>query len=194
VIDAGPFAGWLTGMEAVLRGEADADVACGRCTACCRSAQFVRVDADEVDALAHIPVALLFPAPYGRRGERVMGYDERGRCPMLTDGGCSIYEHRPRACRVYDCRVFAAADVAPDHPAVSERVVDWHFRTDEPGDERLLEAVRAAARSVQEHTSLGPTLRAVAAVRIHDDFLDGADPDPRVVQVRVRAAISRSPG
>ena len=32
-----------------------------------------------------------------------------GHCPMLVDGRCSIYEHRPRTCRTYDCRVFPAA-------------------------------------------------------------------------------------
>ena len=27
---------------------------------------------------------------------------------MLVDGRCSIYEHRPRTCRTYDCRIFTA--------------------------------------------------------------------------------------
>ncbi|MFA6001077.1 MAG: hypothetical protein WC828_03075 [Thermoleophilia bacterium] len=34
-----------------------------------------------------------------------------GCCPMLIDGGCSIYEHRPLTCRIYDSRVFAAAGI-----------------------------------------------------------------------------------
>ena len=52
-----------------------------------------------------------------------MGYDERGHCPMLVDGDCSIYEHRPRTCRTYDCRVFAGhRRRRPDQPAIAERV------------------------------------------------------------------------
>ena len=35
---------------------------------------------------------------------------------MLIDDKCSIYEHRPRTCRVYDCRVFPAAGVTIDDP------------------------------------------------------------------------------
>ena len=34
--------------------------------------------------------------------------------PDARYGGCSIYDHRPRTCRTFDCRVFAAAGVAVD--------------------------------------------------------------------------------
>jgi Fe-S-cluster containining protein len=30
-----------------------------------------------------------------------MGRDEGHRCPFVTDKGCSIYEDRPEACRLY---------------------------------------------------------------------------------------------
>src|SRR6476659_10784222 len=60
---AGDFSTWLSGMQAALRGDEDADVPCGTCTACCTSSQFVHIEPDEADALAHIPAALLFPAP-----------------------------------------------------------------------------------------------------------------------------------
>ena len=36
-VPAGEFGAWLDGMQAALRGEADSDVPCGSCTACCRS-------------------------------------------------------------------------------------------------------------------------------------------------------------
>ena len=100
VLDAGPFAAWLAGMQASLRGEQDSDVPCGGCTACCRSSQFIHIGPEETDALAHIPAALLFPAPQRPAGHVLMGYDSQGRCPMLTEAGCSIYEHRPRTCRI----------------------------------------------------------------------------------------------
>src|SRR5690242_17381514 len=62
-IHVGSFAAWLDQMSAALRGDADADVPCGSCTACCTSSQFVPIGPDEVDALAHIPADLLFPVP-----------------------------------------------------------------------------------------------------------------------------------
>jgi Fe-S-cluster containining protein len=30
-----------------------------------------------------------------------MGDDEKGRCPFLGAGGCTVYEDRPGACRIY---------------------------------------------------------------------------------------------
>jgi uncharacterized protein len=128
-LEAGELATWLVDMGAALRGERAADVPCGTCTACCTSSQFVHIEPDETDALAHIPAALRFPAPGRPKGHVVLGYDERGHCPMLGVQGCTIYEHRPRTCRTYDCRVFAATGVEPDdsQPAVAAQVHRWRF-------------------------------------------------------------------
>jgi hypothetical protein len=103
----------------------------------------VHIAPDEVETLTHVPTALRFPAPGLPAGHVVLGYDEHGHCPMLVDGSCSIYEHRPRTCRVYDCRVFAATGVDPGtaQPAIAERVASWHFTVD---DQRRWDAVRAA--------------------------------------------------
>jgi Fe-S-cluster containining protein len=163
VIDAGDFGAWLAGMAEALDGSRDADVPCGSCSACCTSSHFVHVEPDEADALAHIPASVRFPAP-GRAGQ-VMGYDEHGRCPMFVDGACSIYEHRPRACRTYDCRVFAAAGVEPDRPAIAERAVRWRFRYATDVDRRRHEAVLAAAERLGTGTPTSATERAVLAVR-----------------------------
>jgi Fe-S-cluster containining protein len=148
-IDAGGFSTWLTGMQAALRGECDAHVPCGACTACCTSSQFVHIDPDEVDALAHIPAALRFPAPGLPDGHVVLGYDEHGRCPMLGDHGCTIYQHRPRACRTYDCRVFAATGVEPEasQPAVAAQVRRWQFSHRTREDRVLQDEIRAAVPS-----------------------------------------------
>ena len=93
---------------------------------------FIHIEPDEIDTLAHIPNALLSPAPQLPRGHVVLGHDERGHCPMLIDGACSIYEHRPRTCRTYDCRVFTATAVDPvdgdDRKVlIGERVRRWRF-------------------------------------------------------------------
>jgi hypothetical protein len=151
------FSEWLDGFDAT----AEAQVPCGACTACCTSSQFVLIEPDERDAIAHVPAELRFRAPGLPKGHFVLGYDEHGHCPMLVDGDCSIYEHRPRACRTYDCRIFAVTDVVPDQPAIAERVHDWEFDVDDPARwnrvraavpeegppiERALRALRSAAR------------------------------------------------
>ena len=162
-------------------------VPCGDCTACCTSAQFVHIGPEEEEALARIPRALLFPAPGLPKGTMVMGYDEQGRCPMLVDGACSIYDHRPRTCRTYDCRVFTAAGLDPDGAAITERVRRWRF---DAGDERLQSAVRAAAAFLRDNArrlgvSTNPTQVAYLAARIHDLFVDGATPAFATVAARL---------
>jgi Fe-S-cluster containining protein len=207
-LPAGDFAAWLTGMQAALRGEQASDVPCGTCTGCCTSSQFVHIGPDETDAIAHIPAALLFPAPRMPRGNMLLGYDERGHCPMLVDDACSIYEHRPRTCRTYDCRVFAAAGVVLDEGEkvhIAERAVRWRFSHPTPADEVRHDAVRAAAVFLREHQSetegrviaTAATPLAVVAVRVHDAFVhhDAAtgevtrvEPDAAAVQATLTAA------
>lgn len=192
---AGPFGRWLEQMLAALSGTSEADVPCGSCIACCASAQFVHVAPDELDALAHIPADLLFPAPRLPRGHVLMGYDEQGRCPMLTDAGCSIYAHRPRTCRTYDCRVFPAAalDVGDDKPLVAERARRWTFDHSADGDEALHAAVRAAAAFIAtRHDDIAADVRpstttqlAVAALDAHGLFVDHGHDDVSVDDVVV---------
>jgi Fe-S-cluster containining protein len=177
-LPAGPFSTWLAGMQRALDGEAVADVPCDGCTACCTSSQFVHIGPEESDALAHIPRGLLFPAPGLPSGHVVLGYDERGHCPMLTDGACSIYEHRPRTCRTYDCRVFAAADVeldAGEKPAIARRARRWRFEHPTETDRVEHAAVRAAGLFVRDRT-ITATQRAVLAVRTHADFMGDDGP------------------
>ena len=152
------------------------DVPCGGCTACCTSSQFVHIGPDETDTLARIPPELLFPAPRAPAGHVVLGYDERGHRPMVVGDRCSIYEHRPRACRTYDCRVFAAAGLDPgDDPgkgAIARQVGRWRF-SDEHG------AVRAAAAFLQANRERLPagsvpdnvTQLAALAVQVSEAFL-----------------------
>jgi hypothetical protein len=183
-LDAGRPAPWRTAMEAALDG-ADAHVPCAGCTACCRASQFIPVHPDEADALAALPAELLFPMP-GRPDVRLLGYTEEGHCPMLVDDRCTVYEHRPRACRAYDCRVFTATGVAPDaelQPAVAARVGRWRFDVVDADDRAVLAALQAAGRWVEQHgATLAPAVapvtavqRALLALELHGAFLDGPD-------------------
>jgi uncharacterized protein len=162
---AGDFSSWLREMRAALRGERDMNVPCDGCTACCTSSQFVHIEPDETDTLARIPKALLFPAPHRPPGHVVLGYDERGHCPMLVDNACSIYDHRPRTCRTYDCRVFAATGVAVDEdkPDIARRVDRWRFSFPTDTDRSQHEAVGAAAARDDEPAT-SPTERALHAL------------------------------
>ncbi len=212
-IPAGRFVDWLVGFQDVLHGQGSSDVPCDGCTACCRSSQFVHVGPDETAALAHIPAHLLFPAPLMPGGHVVMGYDEHGRCPMLVDDACSIYPFRPRTCRAYDCRVFAAADVEPDPehlPAIADRVRRWRFEEVDEVDRVLHDAVRAAAAFVRDRGDELPdgtvpsttTQHALLALELHGAFLghDGGalaviEPAPDEVEglLSLRAGITDPP-
>lgn len=163
--------------RAMERGETAA-VPCGTCTACCRSGHFVHIGPDEADALAHVPADLLAPAPGYPDGFRIIVLDDRGRCPMLVERGCGIWEHRPRVCRTYDCRVFAATGLMPDQPVIVERARRWRFAgDDDPQGGATERSVRAAAGYLAEHfPDSPPSARAAAAVALADLF-DGGVPD-----------------
>jgi hypothetical protein len=156
-------------------------VPCGECTACCRSSQFVHIGREETETLARIPQELLFPAPGLPEGNVLLGYDEKGHCPMLVDEQCTIYEHRPRSCRSYDCRVFAAAGVGVvegEKGAIAERAMRWKFSYPTLRDRKQQSALYAAARFLQERAECFPrgvpsdsTGLALLAIKVYDVFL-----------------------
>lgn len=148
------FSDWLRAMEASARSGGGMDVACGECRGCCTSSYFIPIEPDEADTLASIPKRLLFPAPGKPKGRRLLGYDEKGHCALFKDNACSIYAHRPRACRAYDCRVFPATGLSEsDKPAIAQQAERWRFSFPSPEDEREFEAARAAARFLREHAA-----------------------------------------
>ena len=196
-LPAGEFSSWLEQTRRAQTTETGVDVPCGTCTACCRSSYFIHVGPDEMQTLRRIPRALLVPAPGLPEGNVVMGYDQNGHCPMLVDDRCSIYEDRPRTCRRYDCRVFAAAGLDPDDDGkvlVGQRVRRWRFdlATERDGDEHA--AVNAAASYLRDHPECfadgaAPTSAfdvANIAVKVHDAFLAGTTPEVATVRVALR--------
>ena len=201
---AGSFAAWADRTRASQAGDADAVVPCDGCTACCRSSFFVHIGPEETGALSRIPRELLVRAPGLPDGYMVLGYDERGHCPMLVDDRCSIYEDRPVTCRKFDCRVLSAAGLEPDGPgqdALAEQVRRWRFDLPTPRDRVAHAAVRAAAAYINEHPEcfepgrnpVNAVQRSVTALAIYDVFVaaDGKvfEPQPDVV----RAALARLP-
>ncbi|HEX3425453.1 MAG TPA: YkgJ family cysteine cluster protein [Acidimicrobiales bacterium] len=187
--DGGDFATWVGDVQAAIRGERDAVVPCDGCVACCTSSQFVHIGPDETETLRRIPAELQVPAPGLPRGHVVLGYDERGHCPMLVDNQCSIYEHRPRTCRSFDCRVFTATGVEPSsgQAAIAERAREWRFRLATTEDAATRDALRAAGEFLRREGGisprrLGPTQLAALAIEIHHLFLGGIEPDADLVR------------
>jgi len=111
---------------------------------------------------------------------------------MLVDGRCSIYEHRPRTCRTYDCRVLCAAGFEHDDDVpveIGERAARWRFEYRSQHARTEHAAVEAAATFLAEHpdvlppTSGRPSLTRLAAlaIEISDVFVRG---DPTAEDVR----------
>ncbi|HEX4218775.1 MAG TPA: YkgJ family cysteine cluster protein [Acidimicrobiales bacterium] len=208
---AGDFSSWMVEMAGALRGDRPSDVPCDGCTACCTSSQFVHIGPDEADTLAHIPADLLFAAPRLPVGHVVLGYDERGHCPMLVDNCCSIYEHRPRTCRTYDCRVLSAAGLEgdDDKTLIARQARRWRFSFPTQAARAEHDAVGAAATYLDQHQDLvsadavpmRATPIAVLAIEIHHVFLrcdettgqqHVVDPDPETVRTEVLRAMGRT--
>jgi uncharacterized protein len=197
-LPAGHYGRWVVEMEAAIAGTGSSEVACGTCTGCCTSSQFIHIRPDETDVLTHIPKALLFPAPHLPTGYMVMGYDDRGHCPMLVNNACSIYEHRPQTCQTYDCRIFEGVGVTldpvdePTKTAIAATANRWSFTYLGDDDRAEHEAARSAARYLRSTPELRPLLPhnttqlAVLAFELRDLFRAQQDPDTTLDAVRRR--------
>ncbi len=179
----GRFSSWLRRIRSAQLEESGADVPCGECNACCRSSYFIHIRPEETQTLVRTPGELLFPAPGLPKGNVLLGYDENGRCPLLIDAKCSIYEHRPLTCRNYDCRVFSATGIAADRAPITQRARRWNFSHPTRDDRDQHAAVRAAARFLQEHAECfpggalpgNPAQIAILAIKVYEVFLKSDD-------------------
>jgi hypothetical protein len=110
----------------------------------------------------------------GQPGRQVLRHDESGHCSALTSEGCSIYAHRPQACRMYDCRIFTAAGLQADAPLIAEQVERWRFSYSSPAARERHAHVRMAAVALGFPGGLSspvsPTQHAVDAIESADEF------------------------
>jgi len=204
---AGEFSDWLKGFQSSLREGTDNEVACGDCVGCCSSSYFIHVGPTEKDTLRHLPKDLAIPAPGMEPGNLLIGYQPDGRCPMLGEGNrCTIYSHRPKTCRAYDCRIFAAAGIAAggnDKSTINQRVKSWKFEYSSETARRTHRSVKRAAQFIREHAKLFPGGRiptdpsqlAILAIKVHSIFLDSpAEPqsDERIVREIVERSRSQA--
>ncbi len=210
-LPAGSFSAWARRTRRAQMSDVDAEVPCGGCTACCRSSYFVHIAPDETNTLRRVPRELLFPAPGLPEGHVVLGYDDDGHCPMLVEGGCSIYEDRPRTCRTFDCRVFPAAGLTPDDEgktSLAAQVRRWKFSFPSERDAVQHAAVQAAAAFLHAHPECFPdgsvpntTRVSIVALEVHEAFLRTSDasgavevttPDVETVRAALRPSTTPS--
>ena len=165
---------------------------------------FIPIRPEESKTIRRIPRALLFPAPGLPKGHLVMGYDDQGRCPMLVDNECSIYEDRPQTCRDYDCRVFAATGIGVDpqtQAEIASRVEAWAFDYQNEGSREEHRIVQEAAAFLEKNRDLFPkgslpgypvqlAALAIAIYRLFAELAgnkDAAPPDAEIARAIVNA-------
>lgn len=186
---AGGFSAWLEAFRNSLGKGSENQVPCGDCVGCCTSSYFIHVGPTETQALRLIPKQICVAAPGMPVGNVLMGHSPDGACPLLQHRTCTIYNHRPKTCRAYDCRVFAAAGITAggeDKSAINQRVRTWRFDYPTESDRKAHQAVKAAARFIRENAKLFPGGRiptdpsqlAILAIKVHSIFRN--DPDSRL--------------
>lgn len=190
-LSAGDFSAWLKTARDALISAAETQVNCGDCNACCTSSYFIHIQPEETKTISRINKQLLFPAPGLPKGHVLMGYDQKGRCPMLINGACSIYQHRANTCRAYDCRVFTAAGIDPggaDKALIKKRTDQWEFNYPTQSDRDEHDAVRAAAKFIQGNASCfpdgavphNPSQLAILAIKVYDVFIQEKSPSSQL--------------
>jgi len=113
----------LTGERSELAA-LTSTVNCRSCRACC--VDFVETSLLPGDSGDGLDTEI-------RDGKRFLRKKANGECVHLQDGGCSVYEHRPSACRVFDCRDFAVSKLTnPDLPLLNEAIAQWSVHGELP--------------------------------------------------------------
>ena len=94
-------------LAAWWRGDAG-PVPCGACSAFC---YYDGIPVDKKRDRRHLSYLL---TERDADGGLVLQRRADGACAHLgARGGCTVYDHRPSACRSFDCRAFAAIRPAP---------------------------------------------------------------------------------
>lgn len=113
-------------------------VNCRACQACCKHYQRITLNAADSGEFLDIEVV---------DGKRQLRQKENGECIHLTDYGCSVYEHRPSGCRVYDCRDFVVTKVTYSNSELMNAAFSqWKLDTVDVRDRKVVEVASATAQ------------------------------------------------
>lgn len=180
--DAGEFADWVGAFGDAMKGKGLGVVPCAACVACCTSSKFILVRPCDHEARSVIPEDVLFPAPGMPKGFHLMGYDERGHCPMFINGKCSIYHARPQTCRQYDCRALAATESYCDDEGeeIVSKARHWRFSFEDEKSVEIAAAIKRSMSFLQAHSGQfpggylprGSAQLSALAIRVHSHFID----------------------
>lgn len=139
-------------VAAYFRGERiECAVPCNGCRECC---WYKRIDVypekERAEDLMHLAIE-----------HDDQGYFLRkradGACNHLGEHGCSVYAHRPRACRAYDCRIFALIGARDSFPNGHSSPA-WEFPQESKEDRVFTTALRLGILpDVQEMVRHGDT-------------------------------------
>lgn len=99
-------------------------VACGSCKACCYHPNVEIIANDDISRL---------DTEIRDDGVRYLKRKPDGSCVHLGPSGCEVYEHRPAACRQFDCRLYSALGIGIQFNADRgdvKQAPTWLFRQD----------------------------------------------------------------
>ncbi len=194
-LNAGEFAVWLNEFIQTMRGDGKGSVPCGDCVGCCTSSKFVLVRPSDTVAVRNIPKEILFQAPGLPKGYYLMGYDEKGHCPMFKSDRCSIYKFRPETCKQYDCRVMAASGISLEDETtyITNRVRSWKFQYSTDESKKLSKAVKLSGIFLFEFRDDFPenfipllnSQLSVLAIRVHTVFIGHTNESMRENRKRI---------
>jgi len=97
------------------------NVPCGSCRACCYHPNVNLILGDKADKLDF---------EIRENGGLYLKRKPDGSCIHLTDKGCTVYEHRPTACRTFDCRLYSALGIAIHFEEGRVKAPQWTFKTE----------------------------------------------------------------
>lgn len=157
----------MIGAVLVGRRPAPAKVPCNGCRECCYHGR-VDVHPDWGDDMTHLAVER------DDAGDYWLQKAADGACVHLGEGGCTIYEHRPRSCRAYDCRIYSLCGVL-DHYDGDHKQPIWVFQPESIQSRAFMAACGLLGplhygRAKREGRSL--SAREVAAAVLTDPKLD----------------------
>lgn len=177
--DAGDFETWLQNLVQSFTSGHGTHVPCGECRACCSSGYFIPIHAEETRTIAAIPDTALFHKPGLPDGDVLLiGLTKTGKCSMLKNKQCSIYTLRPQACRDYDCRLFAAANLNSGITEIDRAVKRWRFHYRNSSAKATHLAIKTAASFVITHSNDFPEGKfptrpdeiAIISIKAHNIF------------------------
>jgi Fe-S-cluster containining protein len=121
-------------------------VPCNDCTACCYHAGVDLEPSMERPAdLAHLDLET------HADGRTFLRKKADGACVHLGPNGCTVYAHRPRACRAYDCRYFSMIRML-DHFDGERFSPLWYFDLKTPRERAIFLALTLAGRAYSRQT------------------------------------------